>query len=81
MTAGTTKKARAPRKPKWKPVPGELAHYWCSSGKLAHGGLNVRVVAEASNGYMIVEAARGDGSLVRITVKAASLAAPQPSLF
>lgn len=66
---------------KWKPSPGELAHYWSRSGKLARGGLNVRVLAEASNGYMVVEAARGDGSLVRITVKAASLSAPQPSLF
>ena len=78
MVARTT---RSPRKAKWKAVPGELAHYWCTSGKLAHGGLNVRVVAEASNGYMVVEAARGDGSLVRITVKATSLTAPQPSLF
>jgi len=69
------------RKPKWTPVPGVLAHYWCSSGKLARGGLNVRVVAEASGGYMVVEAARGDGSLVRITVKASSLSAPQPALF
>ena len=69
------------RKPKWIPRPGELAHYWCHTGKLARGGLNVRVVAEASSGYMIVEAARGDGSLVRITVKASSLSAPQPALF
>lgn len=69
------------RKPKWIPVPGELAHYWNTSGKLARGGLNVRIVAEASGGYMIVEAARNDGSLVRITVKASSLMAPQPSLF
>lgn len=69
------------RKAKWIPQPGELAHYWCATGKLARGGLNVRVVAEASGGYMVVEAARGDGSLVRITVKAASLTAPQPSLF
>lgn len=69
------------RKSKWVPKPGELAHYWCTSGKLARGGLNVRVIAEASGGYMIVEAARGDGSLVRITVKAGSLTAPQPSLF
>lgn len=74
--------ARKPaRKPKWIPKPGELAHYWCTSGKLASGGLNVRVMAEASGGYMIVEALRGDGSAVRITVKASSLAAPQPSLF
>lgn len=58
-----------------------MAHYWCTSGKLARGGLNVRVVAEASGGYMVVEAARSDGSLIRISVKAASLAAPQPSLF
>jgi hypothetical protein len=71
----------ARRKPKWVPVPGELAHYWNTAGKLARGGLNVRVVAEASGGYMVVEAARGDGSLVRITVKASSLMAPQPSLF
>jgi hypothetical protein len=69
------------KKAKWVPQPGALAHYWCNTGKLARGGLNVRVVAEASGGYMVVEAARGDGSLVRITVKAASLTAPQPSLF
>lgn len=69
------------RKQKWIPKPGDLAHYWCRSGKLARGGLNVRVVAEASGGYMVIEAARGDGSLVRITVKAANLTAPQPSLF
>jgi hypothetical protein len=69
------------KKAKWIAKPGELAHYWCTSGKLARGGLNVRVLAEASGGYMVVEAARGDGSLVRITVKAESLTAPQPSLF
>lgn len=69
------------RKPKWNPQPGALAHYWCNSGKLARGGLNVRVVAEASGGYMVVEALRNDGSVVRITVKASSLTAPQPSLF
>lgn len=69
------------RKKKWIPQPGELANYWCTSGKLARGGLNVRVIAEASGGYMVVEALRGDGSAVRITVKASSLAAPQPSLF
>ena len=32
------------RKAKWTPKPGELAHYWCNSGKLARGGLNVRVI-------------------------------------
>lgn len=69
------------RKQKWTPCAGELAHYWCRSGKLAHGGLNVRIIAEASNGYMVVEAARSDGSHVRITVKASSLTAPQPALF
>lgn len=58
-----------------------MAHYWCTSGKLARGGLNVRVLAEACGGYMVVEARRGDGSSVRITVKAASLTAPQPALF
>ncbi len=69
------------KKRKWIPVPGELAHYANTSGALARGGLNVRIVAEASTGYMVVEAARNDGSLVRITVKASSLMAPQPSLF
>lgn len=71
----------AQKKTKWVPRPGELAHYWCTSGKLARGGLNVRIIAEASGGYMVVEAVRGNGTAVRITVKAASLAAPQPSLF
>ena len=69
------------RKAKWTPKPGELAHHWCNSGNLARGGLNVLVIAEASGGYMIVEALRSDGSSVRITVKSASLRAPQPSLF
>lgn len=69
------------KKAKWTPRCGELACYWSRSGTLARGGLNVRVIAEASGGYMIVEAARADGSLVRITVKSSSLMAPQPSLF
>jgi hypothetical protein len=69
------------KKPKWIPVPGAIAHYANTSGALARGGLNVRILAEASSGYMIVEAARKDGSLVRITVKASSLMAPQPTLF
>jgi len=69
------------KKTRWMPRAGELAHYWSRNGSLARGGLNVRVIAEASNGYMVVEAARADGSLVRITVKANSLSAPQPSLF
>lgn len=75
MANGNRKKTR------WQPCPGELAYYWCTSGKLARGGLNVRVLAEASGSYMVVEALRSDGSAVRITVKASSLAAPQPSLF
>lgn len=75
------KMASKPRKTKWIPKPGDLAHYWCSTGKLARGGLNVRVLAEASGGYMIVEALRTDGTAVRISVKRSSLTAPQPSLF
>jgi hypothetical protein len=72
---------RMAKRAKWVPKPGELAHYWCTSGKLARGGLNVRVLAEASGGYMVVEALRNDGTTVRISVKATSLRAPQPSLF
>ena len=66
-------------KKKWIPQPGEMASYQSGSGR--RGALNVRVVAEASGGYMVVETVRIDGSPARISVKTTSLSLPQPSLF
>lgn len=45
------------------------------------GGYNVRVVAEACAGRMVVEAIGRNGKAVRFTIKRENLAPLQPGLF
>lgn len=65
----------------WVPQMGGLAAYVGRAGKLARGGYNVRVVAEACGGRMVVEAIGQSGLTVRFTVKRENLAPLQPVLF
>lgn len=60
------------------PPAGTLASYCGRSPKSAR---NVRVIAEASAGRMIVEAIGRQGVPVRLTVKQENLAPMQPDLF
>lgn len=62
----------------WQPTPGAIAIY---SGQTRAGRRNVRVVAEAVAGHLIVEAIGRKGACVRFTVKRHSLSQPQPDLF
>ncbi len=48
---------------------------------MAKGGYNVRVIAEACAGRMVVEGIGRRGFPVRFTVKRENLAPLQPSLF
>jgi hypothetical protein len=63
---------------RWMPSPGALATY---AGQTRAGRRNVRVVAEAVAGHLIVEAIGRQGAPVRFTVKRHSLSQPQPDLF
>ena len=65
-------------KPVWMPPAGTLATY---RGRSRQSMRNVRVVAEASAGRMVVEAVGKKGMLVRLTVKRDNLAPMQPDLF
>lgn len=62
----------------WLPPAGTLATY---RGRTRHSLRNVRVLAEASAGRMVVEAVGRQGVLVRLTVKQTNLAPMQPDLF
>lgn len=62
----------------WIPPAGTLVTYAGRSRKLAR---NVRVLAEASGGRMLVEAIGRQGVPVRLTVKRDNLAPMQPDLF
>jgi hypothetical protein len=62
----------------WLPNAGTVATYHGRSSKSTR---NVRVVAEASGGRMVVEAIGRQGVLVRLTVKQENLAPMQPDLF
>ncbi|MGE5469973.1 MAG: hypothetical protein ACM3X0_04155 [Bacteroidota bacterium] len=62
----------------WLPPAGTLATY---CGRSRRSMRNVRVVAEASAGCMVVEAIGKQGLPVRLTVKQANLAPMQPDLF
>lgn len=62
----------------WLPEAGRLVRYrgrGCSSTR------NVRVLAEASGGRMVVEAIGRQGVPVRLTVKLENLLPMQPDLF
>lgn len=60
------------------PLAGTFVAYRGRSSKTER---NVRVVAEASGGRMIVEAIGRQGVPVRLTVKRENLAPMQPCLF
>ncbi len=62
----------------WLPNAGTVASYAGRSSKTAR---NVRVVAEACGGRMVVEAIGRQGVAVRLTVKQENLVPLQPSLF
>lgn len=62
----------------WLPDAGTVAVYRGRSGSSER---NVRVVAEACGGCMVVEAIGRKGELVRLTVKQHSLQPMQPGLF
>jgi len=63
----------------WWPDAGSLVSF---SGRSQKGQTrNVRVIAEASAGRMVVEAIGRKGIPVRLTVKRENLAPMQPDLF
>lgn len=62
----------------WLPPAGTLATY---CGRNRQSVRNVRVVAEASAGRMVVEAIGRLGLPVRLTVKQTNLVPMQPDLF
>lgn len=62
----------------WLPCAGTVATYLGRSRKLSR---NVRVIAEASAGRMVVEAIGRQGVPVRLTVKQENLKPLQPGLF
>ncbi|NJD25956.1 MAG: hypothetical protein FIB06_11190 [Betaproteobacteria bacterium] len=65
-------------KSRWVPAVGAMATY---AGRTAAGRRNVRIVAEASAGRMLVEAIGRKGLPVQFTVKRENLAPMQPGLF
>jgi hypothetical protein len=65
-------------KRKWKPTPGVFAVY---VGRTRASTRMVRILAEASGGYMCVEAVGRKGSKVQLSVKAANLREPERDLF
>lgn len=71
----------ARRKKPWLPEIGCVAGYVGRSSRMAKAGYNVRVVAEACAGRMIVEGIGRRGILVRFTIKRENLAPLQPGLF
>jgi len=63
---------------RWHPETGEVALYQGTTGAK---GRNVRVLAEARNQRMVVEAIGRKGKPVQFTVLKANLVQPQPDLF
>ncbi len=62
----------------WLPDAGTVATY---RGRSSKSTRNVRVLAEASGGRMVVEAIGRQGVPVRLTVKQENLVPMQPGLF
>lgn len=62
----------------WLPNAGTVATY---RGRRTASTRNVRVIAEASGGRMVVEAIGKQGLPVRLTVKRENLMPMQPGLF
>jgi hypothetical protein len=65
-------------KSSWWPHPGSVATY---VGRCRSAQRNVRVIAEAVAGRMVVEAIGKEGVPVRFTVKQENLRPLQPGLF
>jgi hypothetical protein len=65
-------------KPSWLPRAGSVATY---VGRNRSAARNVRIIAEAVAGRMVVEAIGKDGVPVRFTVKQDNLRPLQPGLF
>jgi hypothetical protein len=63
---------------RWHPRTGEIALYL---GQTRAKARNVRIIAEARNQRMVVEAIGRQGSPVQFTVLKANLVEPQPDLF
>lgn len=63
---------------RWVPAVGAMATY---AGRTMAGRRNVRILAEASAGRMLVEAIGRKGLPVQFTVKRENLAPMQPGLF
>jgi hypothetical protein len=63
---------------KWKPVPGAFAIY---AGRSRSSTRLVRILAEATGGWMCVEAVGRKGVNVRLSVKAENLREPERGLF
>ena len=63
---------------KWIPQPGAFAIY---AGRTKSSTRMVRVVAEASGGYMCVEAVGRKGVNVQFSVKSENLRKPERGLF
>lgn len=62
----------------WIPPAGVVVAY---AGRSRKASRNVRVLAEASGGRMVVEAIGRQGVPVRLTVKRDNLSPMQPDLF
>ncbi len=62
----------------WLPDAGAFVAY---RGRSSKSERNVRVIAEASGGRMVVEAIGRQGVPVRLTVKRENLVPMQPCLF
>ena len=71
----------AKKKRVWLPEIGIFATYVGGASRMRKGGYNVRVVAEACAGRMVVEAIGRSGKAVRFTIKRENLAPLQPGLF
>ena len=69
------------KKTAWLPPIGSVATYVGRSSRMAKGGYNVRVVAEACGGRMVVEGIGQSGGVVRFTIKRENLAPLPPGLF
>lgn len=64
--------------PRWYPYVGRLATY---VGQTRASTRNVRVIAEARKGRLLVEAIGRKGRPVQFTVMRSNLTQPQPDLF
>ena len=71
----------ARKKAVWLPQIGIVATYVGRHSRISKSRYNVRIVAEACGGRMVVEGIGRHGVPVRFTVKRENLAPLQPGLF